>query len=138
MLKKISLVVTLLLISVSITFAGETKNQIIQDMTGVCIKRIIPDAKPGDVITEKVLQSITTCVNNQIKSAYVLSEGVLDTIEEMEDGPKKTVLMSVVVKCYKINRVDGKIDYIATLKCFENALDRLEELVDAQQKRNGL
>ena len=138
MLKKISLVVTLLLISVSITFAGETKNQIIQDMTDVCIKRIIPDAKPGDVITEKVLQSITTCVNNQIKSAYVLSEGVLDTIEEMEDGPKKTVLMSVVVKCYKINRVDGKIDYIATLKCFENALDRLEELVDAQRKRNGL
>ena len=65
MLRKTIIILMLFIISTSVSLAENDKGQIIKNSTDICIERIIPNAKPDDIITKEQIKDINTCVSNQ-------------------------------------------------------------------------
>lgn len=73
-------------------------------------------------------ENIELCVKEQIQSNHELYLG-MEAISNMPDTPLKILLMTIVIRCCKENKINGMDDITEQLNCVQSEIGNLQTIL---------
>ena len=121
--------------SYTITSVADKKERpkILEDIGTLCVNKFFPE-NPNEV-TQTHMSDARQCIKQQVKDAIVISKVYMDHADELEDGPTKRILNTVILGCHKNNTNDEVIDFTDTLECIREQLNLVNEHLDTELTR---